>query len=104
MSADYDKRTIAMILGLLFPGAGHILINRVRRGIRIAIAFVTLSYVSGVIISFIVSTIPTLREAPSEILIPLTALGFIPSFALWLFQILDLSKIIRQLPVAAVNQ
>lgn len=102
MSADYDKPTIAMILGLLFPGAGHILIGMKNRGIWIAIVFVTLSYVSGIILSTILNTY--LNSAPSDIFFPLGALAFIPSFALWLIQIFDLSKIIGGQRIAAARQ
>lgn len=103
MSAEYDKRTIAMVLGLLFPGAGHILIDRVRRGIKIAIVFVIVSYASGVILNNILNTQYIQDMIPlenREIFYQLSALSFIPTFALWLFQIFDLSKIISQVPIA----
>jgi len=99
---DNDKSTIAMILGLLFPGAGHILIGKKRKGIWIAIVFVTLSYVSGLVVSTILNTF--LSSAPSDIFFPLGALAFIPSFALWLIQIFDLSKITGQQRVEAARQ
>ena len=49
MSADYDKPTVAMIWDYYFWHPGIFLMNKVSRGIKIAITFVILSYVFGVL-------------------------------------------------------
>jgi hypothetical protein len=57
-----------MILGLLFPGAGHILMNKLSRGINIAITFVILSYVSGILIVTMLPDSRTSRESSVVVL------------------------------------
>jgi hypothetical protein len=102
MPDSYDKHTIAMILGLLFPGAGHILMGRKPKGICIAIVFVFLSYVSGIVLSSILNTF--MNSGLPEIFFPFGALAFIPSFALWIYQVFDLSKIVGNIPKVEAKQ
>src|ERR687885_442745 len=45
--SDEDRKTIALIIGVFVPGAGHILMGRTRRGVIIVITAVLLGYISG---------------------------------------------------------
>jgi hypothetical protein len=74
-----EKDTIRVVLGLIFPGAGHIYLGNKKqmiRGIKIAIAFVIVSYLQNTVFNFI----------PFEF-------AFIPLVAIWIWQIFDLIKI-----------
>lgn len=78
----YEKRTIRIILGLLFPGIGHIYLGEKKeqyRGIKIAIAFVLISYFGYLL--------DPLRYGPFLDVRAIVIVGF------WLWQIRDLMKI-----------
>ena|SRR5690348_2604440 len=105
--SDKDRKTIAIIMGVFVPGAGHILMGLTRRGIIIVISAVLLGYIS----SPLVSTLTRILEAPAFHLVPFnssmaqivdTAFGLINSISptivpaiIWIWQLKDLLKITK---------
>jgi hypothetical protein len=78
-----EKRTIRIILGLLFPGIGHIYMGQKKeqyRGIKIAIAFVLIAYFGYLL-------------EPLRFGIPFLDVRAIVIVGFWLWQIRDLMKI-----------
>ena len=89
---NISKEATPLILGLLFPGLGHIVLGRKKQGVRIAIAFVILSYISGNILNTFIASFLSSVEAP-QISYSIIGLTFIPPFAVWLWQVKNLMKI-----------
>jgi hypothetical protein len=118
LSIVEQKETISIILGLLFPGAGHIYLGHKDRGIKIAISFVVITIIFVNVIPR--ALIPILEDESSKLVSYLYlyfiqnvgfaidgnateklitffinlmyGLVFIPPFLIWLNQIKDLLK------------
>lgn len=79
-----EKKTIGIILGIIFPGVGHIYIGEKKernKGIKIVIAFIIISYFFGRSFGFFNFF---------DFMYP------IPIVGIWLWQLRDLLKIVER--------
>ena len=75
---------------MIFPGVGHVYLGQQRKGIRIAIVFVIISYFSVQIVNYFINSL----NIPIRLDF-LNLLSFIPIIVFWIWQIFNLLKLIE---------
>jgi hypothetical protein len=79
-----NKETIAIILSMVIPGAGHIYLGKQYRmkGVKISLIFVIVSFISSYIVELLNQSL-------------LAPLSFFPIFIIWYKQLSNILKITR---------
>lgn len=95
-----DTLRMAIILGVVLPGVGHMYLGQIKQGIKIVIVLVLSGTISGVAFSYFANII-----GGSDFVISLIApaISLIP-LIVWIWQIRDLRRIIKRLTGHSVEE
>lgn len=93
-----DRKVVSILFALLIPGAGHIHLNQINKGIKIAILFVIFSYMSLYIFPNIIPFFFNAFSFPvgdfEPVLFILSqSIGYFPVLIIWYKQLKDIMKI-----------
>jgi TM2 domain-containing membrane protein YozV len=108
-----DTLRIAIILGVVLPGVGHMYLGQINRGIKIVMLLIFTGTVSAVLFSYVNTVINMLvSQGPSPALelertyilnIVAPAISLIP-LIVWVWQVRDLRQIIKKLAGYSIDQ
>lgn len=100
-----DTLRMAIILGVVLPGVGHMYLGQINRGIKIVLLLIFSGTVSAVLFSYVNTVINMLVSQGPLFIVNLVApaISLIP-LIVWVWQIRDLRKIIKGLAGYSVDQ
>jgi TM2 domain-containing membrane protein YozV len=106
-----DTLRIAIILGVVLPGVGHMYLGQINRGIKIVLLLIFSGTVSAVLFSYVNTFISMLAsqgpftESDPYFIVNLVApaISLIP-LIVWVWQVRDLRKIIKGLAGYSIDQ
>jgi hypothetical protein len=98
-----DTLRMAIILGVVLPGVGHMYLGQVKRGIKIVIALVLSGTISGVAFSYFVNVTNTGFDSTFVINLISPAISLIP-LIVWVWQIRDLRRVIKRMTGHSIEE
>ena len=101
---EYDKNVIGIVLAMIIPGAGHIFLGIISKGIKISLSFVLLSYLLSSVSPFLGNFIENFISSIfgyerwlyffiDSISILISSIFLIPLIIIWYKQLIDIVRI-----------
>jgi TM2 domain-containing membrane protein YozV len=100
-----DTLRLAVILGVVVPGVGHIYLGQIKRGIKIVLLIILSGTLSAAIFSYLTTILNRFAIGGIDFLFSLIApaVSLIP-IIVWVWQIRDLRRIIKKLTGYSVEE